>query len=85
MTFRDPRRADLRDTSALIPPTKTTTRCSVPWTAEEQRAIRWLKSAPAKDLDPNQKKLRGKSAPQILKTLSADELADLVTRWKSQL
>jgi hypothetical protein len=86
MSFSDPRRApNLRDTSDLIPKTKTTARLSVPWTPDEQRAIRWLKSATVEKLNPAQSAVRSQSAPVIIKTLSAADLSDLVNRWKNQL
>ena len=79
--FSNPR--DLRDTSDLIPQVKTSTRVSVPWSVDEQRAIRWAKTAKPDQLSSEQLAVRKQAAGQVVKALSADQLQDLVRRWKN--
>lgn len=80
--FTDPRR-NLRDTSDLIPKAKPTARVSVPWSPAEQRAIRWAKSAKPEQLSATQRSVRHLAAGHVIKALSADDLADLVERYKN--
>lgn len=80
--FSDPRRS-LRDRSDLIPKSKTSARVSVPWTVAEQRAIRWAKSAKPEQLSPAQRDVRHLAAGHVIKALSANDLADLVERYKN--
>ena len=81
MTFSDPRQREL---AGLVPASsKPTPKISVPWTAEEQKAVRWLSStAPVHELSPTQQKLKDQPAWKILKTLSGPQLADLVDRFQ---
>ena len=80
--FSNPRK--LRNTSDLVPETirPVSRRLSVPWSVDEQNAIRWMAMTPVRNLSKAQARLKGKAAAVVVKELSGRQLADLVGRWR---